>query len=890
MALNFAKINLGMNFKPQTVTPTNPSNGDVYYDSTRNTLVHYVNGNWSDVQSRSDVASATTMTSTNFTASIVQSSLIRITGSTAGTIAGLTASSDGKFVVIYNESTALMTIANNSGSEGAAANRILTPSGVPITLTAGQSVLMTYDGSQSNWIALASSSSSSGSGSGKNYLSSIVTSQSSTPNTGNGNFELGSTTGWDWCNVGTLTNGIPTGSPNFASTTSGSVNLYTFTITTSTTAVVGDTYTNNGATFTLVSALAAQSGAVFFATSTGTPLTSGTLTRSFGAGTASITYTSNTYESASIVNGALASSYSMQLFASAATTVGLGFCSDAFYIDASDQAKVLTWKFNYKAVSGSSNVNWSGTSSNSFAVAFYDVVNSSWLYGSSGFGMTQSSGVGYATGTFQTNLTTTQIRMVVYNANATAGGTDLYFDDFTVGPQTAPLGVPATDWKSFTLTIGGVSGTPTPGTNTQAAYSRRVGDSLEIRYFLSQTAAGSNGTGAYKFPLPAGYVIDTTKAAVTTNANGQGGTAVGYGSGANTASNAAQTATPLIVYAYDTTNLTLIGMNTASPAQLEQVGSGFLNLSNTTILYSFTAIVPIVGWSANVQMSNDTDTRVIDARMTGATATVTSSYSDVTWSTIVTDRAGAMGATTYTIPISGDYDFDGQLYMSATTIAAGNSVTVSLNSAGSTLLEQTYVYQGTNTTSVSIPFSFHKIALTAGTAVKIQVKSTTTAPVITASATENFFSIGRISGPSVNALTESVNGRYFSSASTITSSLATITYATKTRDSHSAYSGGTWTCPTTGMYLFTAGIATSGTVALNTTLDLQIVQAGSASQTSEQIVYAGGVETNLAANVCDEFYCLAGDTITVKVASSATTPTIVASNNRNFFSWSRIGN
>lgn len=76
----------------------------------------------------------------------------------------------------------------------------------------------------------------------------------------------------------------------FAST--GTTTGYLFTISTSTTCAQGDTYTNNGQTFTVQAALSAQSGQVLFCTGTGAPSASGTLTRSSGSGTSSITFTS----------------------------------------------------------------------------------------------------------------------------------------------------------------------------------------------------------------------------------------------------------------------------------------------------------------------------------------------------------------------------------------------------------------------------------------------------------------------------------------------------------------------------------------------------------------------------------------------------------------------
>ncbi len=75
-------------------------------------------------------------------------------------------------------------------------------------------------------------------------------------------------------------------------TATGTITGYLFTISTSSTVAAGDTYSHNSQTFTVIYALAAESGQVLYTTSTGAPLASGTLTRVTGSGTASITFTS----------------------------------------------------------------------------------------------------------------------------------------------------------------------------------------------------------------------------------------------------------------------------------------------------------------------------------------------------------------------------------------------------------------------------------------------------------------------------------------------------------------------------------------------------------------------------------------------------------------------
>jgi hypothetical protein len=76
-------------------------------------------------------------------------------------------------------------------------------------------------------------------------------------------------------------------------TSTGTTSGYLFTISTSTTCAVGDTYTNNSNTYTVVTALSAQSGQVLFMSGASAPLSSGTLTRATGSGTASVTFSAN---------------------------------------------------------------------------------------------------------------------------------------------------------------------------------------------------------------------------------------------------------------------------------------------------------------------------------------------------------------------------------------------------------------------------------------------------------------------------------------------------------------------------------------------------------------------------------------------------------------------
>jgi hypothetical protein len=71
----------------------------------------------------------------------------------------------------------------------------------------------------------------------------------------------------------------------------GTTTGWLFTISTSSTVSVGDTYTNNGNTYTVLNALSAQSGQVLFTSGAAAPASSGNLVRTSGAGTSTIAFT-----------------------------------------------------------------------------------------------------------------------------------------------------------------------------------------------------------------------------------------------------------------------------------------------------------------------------------------------------------------------------------------------------------------------------------------------------------------------------------------------------------------------------------------------------------------------------------------------------------------------
>jgi hypothetical protein len=190
-----------------------------------------------------------------------------------------------------------------------------------------------------------------------------------------------------------------------------------------------------------------------------------------------------------------------------------------------------------------------------------------------------------------TGLTgTPEIRV---KALTTGHNITIYFDEITFGPLlvNAPTNV-VTDWTAFTMTIDAVTTAPTKATATifDNAQWRRVGDSMEVTYTYQHTnnAGTAAGSGIYLFGLPTGYTIDTSKMPIDTWKVGACGVGQVESGG---------TFTPLIVIPYNSTSLSLSNDGGAS---LASVQSSSYNITSATIVYTFTAKVPIVGWSSNI--------------------------------------------------------------------------------------------------------------------------------------------------------------------------------------------------------------------------------------------------------------------------------------------------
>jgi hypothetical protein len=568
---------------------------------------------------------------------------------------------------------------------------------------------------------------------------------------------------------------------------------------------------------------------------------------------------SSTLTFSQLTSNALRGSYSFQLAKAASNCQGQGVSFD-FTVDPADLAKVLQISFDYSATG----VTFAGAGTNGdIQVWVYDKTNNV-LIQPAAFTMDGSKSF---TGRFQTASNSTQYRLILFVGSTNASAWTLVFDNVKCGPQTILLGTPVTDWQSYPLTIGGSTTAPTKGTIVRDnAKWRRVGDSVEIYYEFQQSAAGSAGSGTYLFPLPAGLSIDTSKVSVDT-AHKQ---SVGSGMVSTAADGLTATSRVVDVFPYNSTNLALACWSGSDLFIV--VGSATFGLGGGEI-YSFNAVVPVVGWSSTVQMSNDTDTRVVAFSGTIASQAVTNSVTNVA-ATQTRDSHGAWNGSQFIVPVSGDYLVTGGIWSSGSTtayIVYKNGVSTSRYLCG--------------TDSGGRPQGGAALitGLVAGDILSIRCDSS-----VTLTAGGNL-GIHRLSGPSAIAATESVNARYSSATGSVTSTAAAVSFTSKSFDSHNSYSGSTFTAPTSGKYQVNAALLIAGTFATNSTSSILIYKNG--ANYSNVAVVSAGAPANMNMTISDIVNCNAGDTIQIFVASNGTSVSLsTGDQTRNYLSLTKVGN
>lgn len=293
-----------------------------------------------------------------------------------------------------------------------------------------------------------------------------------------------------------------------------------------------------------------------------------------------------------------------------ATRQGEG-ASCLVYIPPAYRGQTLTFSFPFQTT---------GTiSENDFKPYAYDVTNSVVLTPYVAGKILGSSG--QCVCTFPISSTTAQVRVGIHIARASnTGAVTILFDDVSVSPSVAALGMAGSDW----VTDSGF--TPSAGFGTvtlQSIQRRRVGDSMQVRgYFKAGTVAASTAS----LDLPSGYNIDTAKITTTSQV-----AAVGrwtrINTGGSTAISSGDREGPIFFDGSDTNTL-FFGQSVSSNT-IEKINGSSLMASSDGLTIEFT--IPISGWSSNVTMAESSTFRISSylangSRVTGSAPTALGQY------------------------------------------------------------------------------------------------------------------------------------------------------------------------------------------------------------------------------------------------------------------------
>lgn len=222
----------------------------------------------------------------------------------------------------------------------------------------------------------------------------------------------------------------------------------------------------------------------------------------------------------------------------------------------------------------------------------YDVTNSTLIKPYVKDKLLGASGVAHFT--FPVSTTTAEVRVGVHIARSSTAALAITFDDVQLSPFSTPVGLAGSDTTNAHTGIAIEATTTAPSgynVTTNVTKIAQHGDKAIITYFFESTGGGSAGSGTYLFKLPNNLVIDTAKQPVSTGVAAVVGPAAVDG-GSNMDG---------FVVAYDSTHFTIYVGDSGTSAS--PVSSAFNSFGGGARKFSFTAIVPIVGWSANVSLA-----------------------------------------------------------------------------------------------------------------------------------------------------------------------------------------------------------------------------------------------------------------------------------------------
>ena len=535
------------------------------------------------------------------------------------------------------------------------------------------------------------------------------------------------------------------------------------------------------------------------------------------SGVANITWTANS-------SSPLYGTKSFWFTKDAANRQGQG-ASFTFSVQPAHRAKVLNISFDYIVLSGTFVAGTNSTDSD-IIVYIYDVTNNQLIEPSSIKLLSNSSSiVDRFNATFQTSATGTSYRLILHCATTSASAYVVKFDNFSESPSNYSYGTPITDWQSYTPTTQGF------GTITNAEfYWRRVGSNIELD---CKWTNGTTTASEARIGLPSGY----TSIALTQGIR-QAGNFVIF---ANT------TTAKVIPLIESSVTYVTFGNQDGASGFTKINGNVAFSASN---LVSFKATIPCAGLSSSVQMSDQTDTRVVDFMgYVASNQSLTSMTTNINL-TAYRDSHGAWNGSQFTVPVAGDYLLGCNIPW--TTISS-HSTYVFLNGSSSFELGHS---ASTDTTRGTCLLHNLKVG---------DVISFRDGPLTTSANPEKRTWITRISGPNQIAATELIAASYYCSTNQAGTTSAPFNFDTKEYDTHGAVTTGvSWkfTVPSPGLYEVSGYIEK----VTATTSGFDIYKNGSAYKRASASLSSGVTYSNIYASL----RLNAGDYIELRPSASIT--------------------
>lgn len=458
---------------------------------------------------------------------------------------------------------------------------------------------------------------------------------------------------------------------------------------------------------------------------------------------------------------------------------GNGVSTD-FSIDLADRAQVLTVSFDYE------------TSANyvdgDVRVYIYDVTNSKVIEVVDRDLLANARGK--FIGTFQTDYSSTDYRLIFHVASSNANAYTITFDNVSVSPKINVKGAVVTDWQDFVPIWEASTSNPSIGNGILQGQYRRIGDSAEIIITVKIGTTTNIGSGSYAFYLPSGLNIDTDKLTDVVL------TSLGSAS------------------VYDSSSTANTKLGSVYKYSLADNGVRVLTegiLSSTTIPFdtddeiNLNFKVPILGWSSNLALSEDIGNRqvVFEANLNGSNQAISSTAkTKILFNNVVTDNTNSFDTVNnqYIVPESGQYLLIANTYLIGLTASELYTLTFSIN--GTDIVVDT---KPSSTTSAT--YNFNKsVFLQKGDIITLNVQSTSdTSYIVSGSVARTFLNITKISSPQTIAASDNVHFTVVNNNNLVVPNtvLTDIVHNVIIEDTHGAYneSNGKYIIAQSGYYV-----------------------------------------------------------------------------------------